>query len=131
MDASLIFDPDAGRDVEAHLDFEAEGLTIFGPGGRKLQHWPYGEIIHAFPKTARKDAQLAHPSRPEIRLQVRDDAVYDAIVARAQQLRRRGFGWRWFWAVMQGMPHDAQLGLFLLAAVVIYTIYRFFKGHFG
>jgi hypothetical protein len=130
LKASLVFDPNAGGDVEAHLDFEADGLTIFGPGGRKLQHWPYGEIMHALPEAERKDGYLAHPNRPEIRLQVRSDPVYDAIRARSPQLRRRRFGWWWFWSTLQGMPHDAQLGLYLLAAIVIFTIYHFSKGVF-
>jgi hypothetical protein len=76
---SLIYDPNAGGNVEANLNFETNGLTVFGPHGRKLQHWPYREIIHAFPKWEGLDRYLAHASRPEIRLQVGDSAVYDAV----------------------------------------------------
>ena len=127
---SLIYDPNAGGDVEANLNFEADGLTVFGPTGRKLQYWPYGEIIHAFPKAERKDAVLAHLSRPELRLRVRNDVVYDAIRERAPQLRRRGFGWGWFWSTLAGMPHEARYGLYLLAGIVIFTIYHFVAGWF-
>jgi hypothetical protein len=127
---SLIYDPNAGGDVEANLNFEAEGLTVFGPTGRKLQHWHYTEIIHAFPKGSGSDAVLAHTGRPEVRLRVRSEGIYDAIQERAPQLRRRGFGWGWFWGALGGMPSEAQLGLYALAGIVIFTIYRFVSGWF-
>jgi hypothetical protein len=128
--SSLIYDPNAGGDVEANLNFEADGLTVFGPTGRKLQHWPYSEIVHAFPKGSGSDAVLTHIGRPEVRLRVRAEGIYDAIQERAPQLRRRGFGWRWFWSTLGGMPNEAQVGLYLFAGVVIFTIYHFVTSWF-
>ena len=127
---TLIYDPNAGGDVTANLNFEADGLTVFGPNGRKLQHWPYSEIVHAFPKDQRKDEYLAHVARPEIRLQVRLDAEYDAIAARAPQLRRRRWAAKLFWGVMHGLPQEAQFGIYVLGAIVIFTIYRLIAGLF-
>lgn len=126
----LIYDPNSGGDVEANLNFEADGLTVFGPTGRRLHHWPYREIIHAFPKVERMDAVLAHPSRPELRLRLGNEAIYDQIQQRAPQLRRRGFGWRWFWSTLDGLPHDAQLGVYLLAGIVLFSVYGFVAGWF-
>jgi hypothetical protein len=94
---TLIYDPNAGGTVHANLDFAADGLTVFNAQGRKLQHWPYAEIIHAYPPDARKDAFLAHAGRLEIPLHVRDAAVYAAIRARAPQLRPLRRGWKTFW----------------------------------
>ena len=128
---SLIHDPKVGGDVEARLDFGAEGLTVFDPNGRKLQHWPYPEIMHAHPPGAWRNAILSHPSRPEIHLNVRDDAVYDSIRERAPQLRRPRRGWRMFFAVLGGMPHEPQVGMFVLAGAAVCAIYGFFAGWFG
>jgi len=114
----------------ANLNFEADGLTVFGPAGRKLQHWPYAEIIHAFARDQRKDEVLAQAGRPEIRLQVRQDAVYDAITARAPQLRRRRWAAKLFFNVLQGLPHEAQFGIYVLGGIVVFTIYRLIAGWF-
>lgn len=127
---NLIYDPNAGGDVEANLNFEADGLTVFGPTGRKLQHWPYTEIIHAFPKGSGSEAVLAHTGRPEVRLRVHNEGIYDAIQARAPQLRRRGFGWGWFWSAWRGIPDEVQFGLYLVAGIAIISIYRFVSGWF-
>ena len=127
---SLIYDPNAGGDVEARLDFASEGLTVFDPRGRKLQHWPYAEIIHAFAADARRDRVLAHASRPEIHLHVRDDTVYAAIRERAPQLRRLRRGWRTFWTTLEGMPDEGRFGLIVLAGIAAFGIYGFFTGLF-
>jgi hypothetical protein len=127
----LIFDKNAGGNVEASLDFAADGLIIFGPQGRKLQHWPYAEIMHAFPARERREPFLAHPSRPEIHLEVRDGAVYDAIRERASQLRPWRRGWKGLGMIMEGLPHEAQLGVWLLFALVAFGIVGFLTGLFG
>jgi hypothetical protein len=127
---TLIYDPNAGSDVAANLDFAADGLTVFGGNGRKLQHWPYAEIVHAYPSGASKDEFLAHTSRPEIRLQVRNEAIYKAIRERAPQLRPLRRGWRTFWKTMEGMPNEARLGIVVLVGVVVFAIYRFAAGVF-
>jgi hypothetical protein len=127
---SLIHDPNAGEDVEANLDFAADGLTIFNRAGRKLQHWPYDEIIHAFAAGAGPVEVLAHSSRPEIHLQVPDDPVYRATRERAPQLRPPQVGLRSFLRTMDGMPQDAKLGLVLLAGFVSFTIYSLAAGWF-
>jgi hypothetical protein len=127
---TLIYDPNAGGNVPANLDFAADGLTVFNAQGRKLQHWPYAEIVHAYPPDAGKDAILAHAGRLEIQLQVRDDVVYAAIRARAPQLRPLRRGWKSFWTVMRGMPEQAQFGIIALIALVAFTVYSFVKGLF-
>lgn len=122
--SSLIYDPNAGGDVEANLNFEADGLTVFGPTGRRLHHWRYSEIVHAFPRRQGKDAYLIHPSRPELRLQVRNGAVYDAIAARAPQLRRRSvISWHAVWESLPEEFHFVLLfGLFGSSAAGLYLL---------
>jgi hypothetical protein len=122
-DRTLIYDPSAGGDVVANLDFAEDSLIVFDRRGRTLQRWPYGEIIHTFAPGEHRDSVLAHRSRPEIRLQVGDEAVYKAIRAQAPQLRPLRRGWKNFFFVMQGMPGEAQLGICLLAAFAIFGIY--------
>jgi hypothetical protein len=108
---NLIYDPNAGGDVEANLNFEADGLTVFGPTGRKLHHWRYSEIVHAFPKRQGMNEVLIHPSRPELRLRVGHAATYDAIAERAPQLRRRAIiTWQ---GVMALVPDEFHYVLFL------------------
>jgi hypothetical protein len=122
--SSLIHDPKAGGDVEANLDFAAGGLTIFDRGGRKLQHWPYGEIIHAFAASDRRDEVLAHPSRREIHLQVPDDAVFRALSVRAPQLRRLRISWVKLWDIVPEEFHFAFfLAVFGSSAVGIYVLW--------
>ena len=121
---SLIYDPNAGGDVEANLNFEADGVTVFGPTGRKLHHWRYSEIVHAFPRGEGMNEILIHPSRPELRLRVQNGAVYDEIAARAPQLRRRSFiPWQEIWEAVPAEFHyvlflavfgSSGLGLYLL-----------------
>jgi hypothetical protein len=125
---TLMFDPKSGGDVEANLDFAADGLVVFDRSGRTLQRWPYGEIIHAFAPGDRRDDVLAQASRPEIQMQVRNDAVYEAIRARAPQLRRLRRGWRTFFFIVEGMPHDAQVGVYLFGALVLFGIYGYIAG---
>ena len=86
--------------------------------------------MSAAPPEARKDKVLAHLSRLEIQLQVRDDAVYAAIHERAPQLRALRRGGRMFWSTLEGMPDQAKLGILALAGIVAYTIYSFVKGWF-
>jgi hypothetical protein len=74
--------------MAATCDEHAPAVRLFDgvrPQGRTLQRWPYAAIVHAFAED-RRDEILAHQSRPEIRMRVRDDAVYDAIRERAPQL---------------------------------------------
>ena len=127
---SLVHDPNDGGDVEANLDFAADGLTIYNRTGRKLQHWPYDEIIHAFAEGAGPVEILAHSSRPEIHLQVPDDSAYRAIRERAPQLRPPQTGWKSILRTMDGMPQDAKLGLVLLAGFVAFSIYSLAAGLF-
>jgi hypothetical protein len=129
-DRTLIYDPNAGGDVAANLDFAEDGLIVFDRRGRTLQRWPYGEIIHAFAPGEHRDTVLAHRSRPEIRLQVRDATVYKAIRMRAPQLRPARRGWKNFFFIIEGMPGEAQLGIYILVGSVIFGVYGFIKGWF-
>src|SRR3954465_6720991 len=118
--------------MAATCDEHAPAVRLFDgvrPQGRTLQRWPYAAIVHAFAED-RRDEILAHQSRPEIRMRVRNDAVYNAIRERAPQLRQLRRGGRFFWATMAGMPDQARLGVIILIGLVALMIYSFAKDLF-
>jgi len=78
---SLIYDPNAGGDVEVTLQMAGDGLYIFDSSGARLHHWPYAAIMNTGP-----DFVLAHNSHREIRLTIGDRSLYQAIAIRAPQL---------------------------------------------
>jgi hypothetical protein len=78
---SLIYDPNAGEDVEVTLQMAGDGLYIFDSSGARLHHWPYAAVMNTG-----LDFVLAHNSHPEVRLTVGDRSLYQAIAIRAPQL---------------------------------------------
>jgi hypothetical protein len=78
---SLIYDPNAGGDVQVTLQLAGDGLYIFDSSGARLHHWPYATIMNAGANFI-----LAHNSHPDVRLTVGDHTLYQAIAIRAPQL---------------------------------------------
>ncbi|HYD06003.1 MAG TPA: hypothetical protein VEC60_09760 [Reyranella sp.] len=126
----MIYDPRAGGDIVANLDFATDELVIFDGNGRAVGRWTYGEIIHAFASGRQRDHVLAHRSRPEVHLAVGDKAVYEAIRARAPQLRKLRGGWKTFLFIVEGLPDEVQTGVYLFAGLIVLGICSYLAGWF-
>ena len=128
MTQSLIYDPNAGGDVAANVVIADDGLYVFNAGGRRLQHWPYEEIAHAFPAGEGMNHVLVRHGRPEIRLNVAEGAVYDGIARRAPQLRPRSL--LSFAKIWSGVPDEAQMviviAIFALPVLLYYSVTSWF-----
>ena len=63
-------------------------------------------------------------------MQVRDDAVYEAIRVRAPQLRKLRRGWKTFWFLTEGVPDEALVGAWIFAGLAVFALYRYVAGWF-
>ena len=122
--ANMIYDPLAGDDVVANLQLAEDGLYIFRESGKRLQHWRYDEIAHAFEPRDGNDTVLIHRARPEIRLTMNELPMYDAIVTRAPQLRSRSVhSVRNAW---NAVPDQSKLAVFILVfSAILFVLYQF------
>jgi hypothetical protein len=115
--SSLIHDPNAGGDVEVQLQIAGDGLYIFDRGGKRLNFWPYADMINAIPANGEMDHVLAHHTRRDITLTVGDDGSYATIAIRAPQLRQPRE--RLLRRVWEGVPEQVRGAPILLAFVFV------------
>jgi hypothetical protein len=131
MTAAVIFDPEAGDNVEANLQIAEDALYVFGRSGKQIQRWQYDELANAFAAHEKMDRVLIRRGRPEIRLRLTESGAYDLVQQRSPQLRRRrrGFGIS-FGEIWQGVPGEGQIGLIIGVCSGVYFLYHWISGWF-